>query len=96
MKSDLAAALGVIPDTHLSAAKALNSIRNSYAHQEDHKLSFGEFNSLKIQWTSSQKKAYEAACTKGVEEAARIALIFLNWSFLNLLPQANGNDITKT
>lgn len=90
MKADLASALGVLPDTHLSAAKALNNIRNAYAHREDHKLTFEELNSLKIRWVAIQKKAYKAACTKGVEEAAGIAIIFLNWSFLNLLPQANA------
>ena len=90
MKADLASALGALPDAHLSAAKALNNIRNAYAHREDHKLSFEELNSLKIQWVAIQKKAYGVACTKGVEEAARIAIIFLNWSFLNLLPQANA------
>jgi hypothetical protein len=89
MKVDLAFALGAIPDAHLSAAKALNNIRNAYAHREDHKLTFDELSSLKIRWEPIQKKAYEAACTKGVEEATRIAIIFLNWSFLNLLPQAN-------
>lgn len=90
MKVDLASALGVLPDTYVSAAKALNTIRNSYAHREDHALTFEELNSLKIQWAPIQKKAYEGACTKGVEEAARIAIIFLNWSFLKLLPQANA------
>lgn len=90
MKVDLASALGVLPDAHHSAAKALNNIRNAFAHREDHKLNFEELNSLKIGWAAIQKKAYDAACGKGVEEAARIALIFLNWSFINLLPQANA------
>ena len=94
MKTDLASALGVLPDAYLSAAKALNNIRNSYAHREDHQLSVEELNSLKIRWTPSQKKAYTLACTKGIDEAARIAIIFLNWSFLKLLPQAS--DLTKT
>jgi len=89
MKTDLASALGVLPDVYLGAAKALNSIRNSYAHREDHQLSIEELNSFKIRWTASQKKAYVMACTKGIDEAARIAIIFLNWSFLKLLPQAS-------
>jgi len=93
MKADLASALGVLPEAHLSAAKALNNIRNAYAHREDHKLKFEDLNSLKIRWVAIQKKAYAVACTKGVEEAARIAIIFLNWSFLKLLPQAN--DIAR-
>lgn len=91
MKVDLASALGVIPDAHSGAAKALNNIRNAYAHREDHKVSFDELNSLKIKWVEIQKKAYEIACSKGVEEAARLAIIFLNWSFLNLLPQTNAS-----
>lgn len=92
MKVDLASALGVLPDAHVSAAKALNNIRNAYAHRENHKLTFEELNSLKLRWAATQKKAYELACTKGVEEAARIAIIFLNWSFLKLLPQANDTS----
>jgi hypothetical protein len=89
MKVDLASALGVLPETHLGAAKALNNIRNSYAHREDHSLSIDELNSLKIRWDKKQKQAFDMACTKGVEEAARLAIIFLNWSFLKLLPQAH-------
>lgn len=89
MKCDLAAALSVIPDAYIGAAKALNNIRNAYAHGENHLLSIEELNSLKIGWTSLQNQAYAGACTKGVDEAARIAIIFLHWSFLRLLPQAN-------
>jgi len=90
MKCDLATSLGVIPDAHFGAAKALNNIRNAYAHREDHSLTIGELNSLKIGWSASQNQAYTSACTKGAGEAARIAIIFLHWSFLSLLPQANG------
>jgi hypothetical protein len=90
MKVDLASALGVLPETHLGAAKAMNNIRNSYAHREDHSLSIDELNSLKIRWDKKQKQAFDMACTKGVDEAARLAIIFLNWSFLKLLPQANA------
>jgi len=88
MKVDLADALGVLPPSHVSAAKALNNIRNAYAHREDHKLSVEELNSLKIKWVPIQKQAYAAALTKGPEEAASIAIIFLNWSFLRLLHPA--------
>ena len=86
-KVDLASALGVLPDTYVGAAKALNNIRNRYAHEEEHKLTFRELNSLKIKWASAQNKAYAVVCSKGVEEAARIAVLFLIWSFLKLLPQ---------
>lgn len=88
MKVDLADALGVLPPSHVSAAKALNSIRNAYAHREDHKLSTEELNSLKIKWDPTQKKAFSVALAKGPEEAATIAIIFLNWSFLRLLHPA--------
>ena len=85
LKVDLADSLGVLPASHVSAAKALNNIRNAYAHREDHRLSIDELNSLKIKWVPIQKKAYAAALAKGPKEAAGIAVIFLNWSFLKLL-----------
>jgi len=90
LKVDLADALGVLPPSYVGAAKALNNLRNAYAHREDHKLSEKELNSLKINWVPIQKKAYAAALTKGPEEAAGIAIIFLNWSFLNLLHPAQS------
>jgi len=88
MKVDLADAMGVLPPPYVSAAKALNNIRNAYAHREDHTITVEELNSLKIKWEPIQKKAYAAALTKGQEEAAQIAVIFLNWSFLRLLHPA--------
>jgi hypothetical protein len=85
MKVDLADAMGLLPPPYVSAAKALNNIRNAYAHREDHKITPEELNSLKIKWALIQKKAYAVALAKGPEEAAQIAVIFLNWSFLRLL-----------
>jgi hypothetical protein len=85
MKVDLADALGVLPASHVGAAKALNNIRNAYAHREDHRITLEELNSLKIKWVPIQKKAYAVAAAKGPEEAVQIAVIFLNWSFLRLL-----------
>lgn len=85
MKVDLADALGVLPSPYVSAAKALNNIRNGYAHREDHKLSIEELNSLKINWAPIQRQAYAVALAKRPEEAAGLAIIFLNWSFLRLL-----------
>ena len=90
LKVDLADALGVLPPSHVSAAKALNNIRNAYAHRENHKLSVEELNSLKIKWASIQKKAYAAELNKGPEKAAIMAIIFLNWSFLGLLHPAQS------
>lgn len=85
MKVDLADAMGVLSAPYVGAAKALNNIRNAYAHREDHTITLEELNSLKINWVPIQKNAYAAAATKGPEEAAQIAVIFLNWSFLRLL-----------
>jgi len=85
MKCDLANAMGVLPGAHLGAAKALNSIRNAYAHRADHAVSVEQLNSLKIEWADIQNEAYAAACAKGTDEAIRLAIIFLNWSFLRLL-----------
>ncbi|MEA1648786.1 hypothetical protein UAJ10_07120 [Nitrospirillum sp. BR 11164] len=85
MKIDLVNALGLLPNAHLGAAKALNKIRNSYAHDENYELSFGELNSLKVYWEDIQDQAYEAACAKGIEEAATMAVIFLHWTFLRLI-----------
>lgn len=85
MKVDLADAMGLLPSAYVSAAKALNGIRNSYAHLEDYKVSVEELNSLKIEWEPIQKEAYKAALKKSSEDAVQIAIIFLNWSFLGLL-----------
>jgi len=89
MKVDLADAMGLLPPPYVSAAKALNNIRNSYAHREDHAISAEELNSLKIKWAPIQKKAYAVTLKKGPQEAAQLAVIFLNWSFLELLHPAN-------
>ena len=88
MKVDLADAMGVLPPPYISAAKALNNIRNAYAHREDHAITSEELNSLKVRWEPIQKKAYAAALIKGPGDAAQIAVIFLNWSFLQLLHPA--------
>lgn len=88
MRVDLADAMGVLPPPYVSAAKALNNIRNAYAHREDHTITVEKLNFLKIEWDPLQKKAYVVALTKGPEEAARIVIIFLNWSFLRLIHPA--------
>ena len=77
-----------LPPPYISAAKALNNIRNAYAHREDHAITSEELNSLKVRWEPIQKKAYAAALIKGPGDAAQIAVIFLNWSFLQLLHPA--------
>lgn len=84
-KIDLADAMGLLPAAYVTAAKALNNIRNSYAHSGDYKISIDDLVPLKIKWVPSQKKAFAAAVAKGPDEATHTAVIFLNWSFLRFL-----------
>ncbi|MEK7761245.1 MAG: hypothetical protein AAB433_06675 [Nitrospirota bacterium] len=90
LKVDLALALGLLSEKHVSAFKALNKIRNSYTHQASYKVTFEELTSLKFDWEPIQQKAYKAACTKGVEEAAQIGTIFLCWKAIYLLKKPTG------
>jgi hypothetical protein len=90
LKADLARAMGLINDKHYSAFKAINNIRNQYAHKHDYKVSFDELSSFKFDWADIQNKAFDAACTKGTGEAARIATIFLSWKAINLIKKSNS------
>lgn len=85
LKLDLAKAMGLLDETYYSSLKALNSIRNSYSHRAAYKVLFEELNSLKFGWEPIQKEAYEKACQKGIDEAARIAMIFLCWKTIHLV-----------
>jgi hypothetical protein len=79
LKVDLASSLGLIGPKHRSAFKALNGIRNNLAHRHGFRLEMPSLNSLKFDWVPIQNKAFEVACQKGIDEAARIAVIFLCW-----------------
>ena len=85
LKTDSAQALGLLPEKYVSSFKALNKIRNNYAHQASYKVTFGELASLKFDWEPIQQKAYKVVCAKGVEEAAQIGTIFLCWKAIHLL-----------
>ena len=85
LKVDLARALGLLSEEYVSAFKALNNIRNDYAHRASYKVSFDQLTGLKFDWEPIQEEAYAAACTKGVEEAAQIAMIFLCWKAIHLI-----------
>ena len=85
LKVDLSWALGLLTEKYVSAFKALNNIRNNYAHQASYEVTFEELTGLKFDWEPMQQRTYKAACTKGVEEAARIATIFLCWKAVHLL-----------
>ncbi len=85
LKVDLARALGLLDDKYVSAFKGLNNIRNNYVHVASYKVTFEQLTSLKFDWEPIQTEAYSVACTKGVEEAAQIAIIFLCWKAIYLI-----------
>jgi len=90
LKVDLARALGALSENHVSAFKALNNVRNNYAHDGAYQVTFEELNSFKLGWEPIQRKAYEVAREKGANEAARIATIFLCWDALMLVKDPAG------
>ncbi len=85
LKIDLASAMGILDKKYISAFKALNKIRNNYAHKDDYKVTYEELSSLKLDWIEPQDRAFRTAKAKGVEEAAKIATIFLCWKALLLI-----------
>ncbi|QJF16999.1 hypothetical protein HHA33_10800 [Phytobacter diazotrophicus] len=85
LKVDLALAMGLIDEKYYSAFKAINKVRNGYAHKHDYKVSLAELNAFKFDWESIQNKAYKVACNKGIADAARIATIFLCWKAIHLI-----------
>jgi hypothetical protein len=85
LKTDLARAMGLINEKHYSAFKAINNIRNKYAHQHDYKVSIEELSSFKFDWEKIQNMAFNGACSKGAGEAARIATLFLCWKAIHLI-----------
>ncbi|WP_036300372.1 hypothetical protein [Methylotenera sp. L2L1] len=90
LKTDLALAMGLIDEKHYSAFKAINKIRNNYAHKHNYKVSIEDLSGFKFEWVEIQNKAFEAACTKGAGEAARISTIFLCWKAIHLISEQNA------
>lgn len=83
--TDIAFGMALIDQKHYSAYKALNKIRNNYAHKQNYVLDVDELNGLKFDWEEIQHKAFGAACTKSMGEAAKIATIFLCWKTIHLI-----------
>lgn len=92
LKLSLASSLGVLPNEHFSAAKALNKIRNKYAHNPDYDLTIEDLSPLKFGWVEIQKEAFEVAKAKGVADATHIAMIFLSFSFQYLVNPQPKDD----
>lgn len=90
IKVDLAHALGLLDSKYYSAFKAINNVRNNYAHKHDYKVSIPELSSFKFDWEDVQNKAFDVACVKGTGEAARIATIFLSWKAMHLIKQPDA------
>lgn len=89
LKLDLALAMGLIDTKHYSAFKAINKIRNNYAHKHDYKVTLEELSALKFDWVEIQNKAFKVACNQSVSEGARLATIFLCWKAIRLISQPN-------
>ncbi len=89
VKLDFAHSLGVIPDRLLSPIKGLNSIRNKYAHNLEYQVNFDELNAIKLDWADIQKKTFNAAKSKGIEDAVTISCLFLCWSVIKLRNNKN-------
>jgi hypothetical protein len=85
LKVDLSFAMGLIDEKYFSAFKAINKVRNNYAHKHDYKVTLEELNSFKFDWEDVQNLAYEKACNKSLEDSVRIATIFLCWKALFLI-----------
>lgn len=81
LKADLAYAMVLIDHKHFSAFKSINN----YAHKHDYALQLGEVKSFKFDWAEIQNQAFKVACEKGVEEAARLATLFLCWKAMLLI-----------
>ncbi len=85
LKLAIAKAMGLLSEKHFSAFKAINRIRNNYAHQNDYQLTLEELSALKFDWEPVQEKAFTLSCGKGIAEAARTAVIFLCWKAILLI-----------
>ena len=85
LKVDLARALGVLPERMVSAIRALNGLRNRVVHTDDFRPSLADLRRLRLDWHPMQVKAFNVARAKGLEEAERIACLFLAWRCIRLV-----------
>ena len=90
LKTDLALAMGLFDQKYYSALKAINNVRNNYAHKHNYKVSTADLNGFKFDWEEIQDQAFNSACAKGEGEAARIATIFLCWKAIHLIRKPNA------
>ncbi len=89
LKIDLALAMGLIDLKYYSAFKAINNVRNNYAHKHNYKVSIADLSGFKFDWEKIQDQAFSLACIKSEGEATRIATIFLCWKAIHLRSKPN-------
>ena len=87
LKLDIAFAMGLINEKYYSAFRAINNIRNNYAHKHNYVVTIEELSGLKFDWVNIQNQAFQSACIQGSGEAAKIATIFLCWKAIHLIKE---------
>jgi hypothetical protein len=60
--------MGLLNNKYYSAFKAINKVRNNYAHKHDYKVTLEELNAFKFDWVEIQNKAFAVACGKSIGE----------------------------
>ncbi|MBB1434511.1 hypothetical protein H5201_09340 [Pseudoalteromonas sp. SG43-6] len=87
LKLDLANAMDLLDHNLFSAIKAANNIRNNYSHNDGYSVALSELNSLKYNWSSLQKEAFNGACQNSTGEAVKISMLFLCWAVISLVAE---------
>lgn len=85
LKLDIAHALGVLPERHYEVAKALNRLRNNFAHRLSDGFDVDELNSLKGIWNAAHKAGFDEVRTKNPKQTTHTAIVITVASFLGLL-----------
>ncbi|MBH1978878.1 MAG: hypothetical protein I8H67_10985 [Comamonadaceae bacterium] len=85
LKLDIAHALGVLPDRHREVAKALNGLRNNFAHRLNDGFNLEELNSLKGIWNGAHRADFEEVRTKNPKQTTHTAIVITVATFLGLL-----------
>lgn len=85
LKVDLAFAIGLLNSKYYSAFKAINKVRNNYAHKHDYNVILGKLNVFKLDWADIDNKAFSIACRKNYWRGCRYCHNFLCWKTIHLL-----------
>lgn len=77
--------MGLLNSKYYSAFKAINKVRNNYAHKHDYNVILGELNVFKLDWADIDNKAFSIACRKNYWRGGRYCHNFLCWKTIHLL-----------